>query len=121
MIFELNVGYDQSGCYEDQYRNYRRKKMEEIKEIRGEEEVRRKLPTDEVEHDVYGVVRDMAVAPTKNLFDFTYRPENGLKDYNKKSKQEGTKNLILRKMSQMQRDFYKYKAKSNLSNSGVKY
>lgn len=108
MIFELNVGYDQSGTYEEQYRIYRKKKLEEIMEIRGEEALDISKDKNNQDYENCGIVRDRAMIPAKNMFDFTYRPDNNLADINQKYKNEGTKNQILRKMSQMQRDFAKY-------------
>lgn len=112
MIFELNVGYDQSGCYEDQYRTYRKKKMQEIIDIKGPDGLKKqKTNESEYQYEHCGIIRDKAMVPAKNMFDFTYRPDNNLTEVDPKLRQEGTKSQILRKMNQMQRDFAKYNKK----------
>ena len=82
--------------------------MQEIKEIRGEEKADKKAHAGEdYDYEHCGIVRDRAMVPSKNMFDFTYRPDNNIDNLNSKGKHEGTKSQILRKMSQMQRDFFK--------------
>jgi hypothetical protein len=118
MIFELNVGYDQSGTYEEQYRSYRKKKMDEVMEIRGEEALDMSKVKNDQDFESCGIVRDRAMIPSRNMFDFTYRPDNNVTDLNQKYKNEGTKSQILRKMSQMQRDFAKYNKNQTFKGKG---
>ena len=123
MIFGLNVGYDPKGGYEDQYRIYRMKKIQEVKEICGEEGlVKPKEGEEQYEYEKWGIMRDRVKFPECNMFDFTFRPDNPA-DINNSSKYEGTKNQILRKMSQMQKDFVKYSKKcaSGRATSGESY
>ena len=108
MIFSLNVGYDPKGGYEDQYRTYRKKKIQEVKEICGEDTVIRSKDDNEHEDfEKWGIMRDRVKIPASNMFDFTFRPDHP-EITNNHIKIEGTKNQILRKMSQMQKDFAKF-------------
>ena len=113
MIFDLNTGYDQTGIYEQQYREYREQKLREVKQIRGKDAELGKMKSgvQEYDHEQCGIVRDRAYVPSKNMFDFTYRPHSDVNPIIRSENREGTKSMIFKKMAQMQKEFGKTKQK----------
>ncbi|CAI2371557.1 unnamed protein product [Moneuplotes crassus] len=119
VVFELNTGYDESGLYERQYREYRKKRLvesgfmkgdneedeDELEEVPGpggEGEKSEKTQKKELQYDQNGVACDRAYVPKKPSFDFTYRPVAEMEiPYRAPQDDRGLKNEITRSIHLM--------------------
>ena len=110
LIFDTDIGYDQSGEYESQYRKYKEDRIREIRDIRGAKD-----DFDAKKRNLKELIKlknadkDKAYVPERNNFDFTIRPGNMVNKAlsSEAMKPDNVKADIMKKILSMQKNLTK--------------
>lgn len=119
-ILMLDGAYDEEGRHEEQYRDFKAKKMREAEYYqrqnkrqktseRGERPVVKEEDKGEGEGDEPELKKqasgDNMFIPQKNNFDYTFRPKSRVIGQDKKVRPESVKGQFLKKMLAMKKDY----------------